>query len=148
VSGLPPHLRPPKNKIKQLDAFRRSLEIDDDEVFMMLIGSTKWAAIKAQEETRDQLRRDLPHYSDEELWRAVIVCRLGAKLNLAATNLSLGIDSDDSEALSEKMESMDEIMKGVTSWDDVINYVLQMDKESFSRDPMGVKAELDRMLAD
>lgn len=39
-------------------------------------------------------------------------------------------------------------MKDVTSWDDVINYVLQMDKESFSRDPMGVKAELDRMLVD
>lgn len=66
--ALPPHLRPPKSKMKQLDAFRRSLEVDDDEVFMVLIGGTKWAVIKAQELTRDQLRHDLPHYSEKELW--------------------------------------------------------------------------------
>ena len=45
---LPPHLRPPKSKIKPLDAFRRTLEVDDDEVFMVLIGGTKWAVIQAR----------------------------------------------------------------------------------------------------
>ena len=44
------------------------MEVDDDEVFMVLIGGTKWAVIKAQELTRDQLRHDLPHYSEKELW--------------------------------------------------------------------------------
>jgi hypothetical protein len=47
--ALPPHLRPPKNKLKRLDEFRRSLEVDDDDVFMVMIGGTKWAVIKAQE---------------------------------------------------------------------------------------------------
>jgi hypothetical protein len=144
--ALPPHLRPPKTKTKQLDAFRRSLEVDDDEVFMVLIGGTKWAVIKAQELTRDQIQHDLPHYSDKKLWRAVIVCRLGAKLNLEVTNLGLGVGSDGSEALMEKMESMDAIMDSINSWDDVINYVLEMDKASLSYDPMGVKAELNRIL--
>lgn len=115
---------------------------------MVLIGGTKWAVIKAQELTRDQLRHDLPHYSEKELWSAVIVCRLGAKLNLEVTNLSLGVGGDGSEAVMEKMESMDEIMKGINSWDDVINYVLEMDKDSLSRDPMGVKRELTRILMD
>lgn len=95
-----------------------------------------------------QLRRDFPDYSEKELWRAVIVCRLGAKLNLEVTNLSLGIGSDGSQAVMERMESMDEIMKGIDSWDDVINYVLEMDKESLGRDPMGVKAELNRIIMD
>jgi hypothetical protein len=36
--ALPPHLRPPKSKVKRLDEFRRSLEVDDDDVFMVLIG--------------------------------------------------------------------------------------------------------------
>lgn len=115
---------------------------------MVLIGGTKWAVIKAQELTLDQLRRDFPNHSDKELWRGVIVCRLGAKLNLEATNLSLGIGSDSSEAVIEKMESMDEIMNDINSWDDVVNYVLEMDKESLSHDPMGVKAELNGMLMD
>ncbi|HMG75878.1 MAG TPA: hypothetical protein VK582_20425 [Pyrinomonadaceae bacterium] len=144
--ALPPHLRPPKSKVKRLDEFRRSLEVDDDDVFMVLIGGTKWAVIKAQETTRDQLRRDLPHYSEEELWRAVIFTRLGAKMNLELTNLNLGIDNDESDAIMEKMESIDEIMKEINSWDDVINCVLDMDKESLDRDPMGVKGELNRIL--
>ena len=146
--ALPPHLRPPKNKVKRLDEFRRSLEVDDDDVFMVLIGGTKWAVIKAQETTRDQLRRDLPHYSEEELWRAVIFTRLGAKMNLELTNLSLGIDTDKSAAVMEKMESMDEVMNGINSWNGVVDYVIEMDKETLDRDPMGVKAELNRILMD
>jgi hypothetical protein len=146
--ALPPHLRPPKSKIKQLDAFRRSLEVDDDDVFMVLIGGSEWAVIKAQELTRDQLQHDLPHYSEKELWRAVIVCRLGAKLNLEATNLSFGIESDGSEAVMERMESMDEVMKEINSWDDVVNYILEMDKSSLRHDPMGVKAKLNKILTD
>jgi hypothetical protein len=144
--ALPPHLRPPKNKLKRLDEFRRRLEVDDDHVFMVMIGGTRWAVIKAQEFTRDQLRHDFPHYSEQELWRAVIVTRLGAKMNLEMTNLSLGIDSKRSEALMEKMESMDEVMKLINSWNDVVDYVIEMDKESLDHDPMGVKAELDRIL--
>jgi hypothetical protein len=144
--ALPPHLRPPKSKIKELEAFRRTLAVDDDDVFMVMLGGTKWAVIKAQELSRDQIRHDLPYYSEEELWRAVILTRLGAKLNLAATNLSLGIDSNESEAIIERMESMDEIMKGINCWDDVIKYVIEMDKETLNYDPMGVKGELHRIL--
>jgi len=43
----------------------------------------------------------------------------------------------------EKMESMDEVMNGINSWNDVVDYVIEMDKESLDRDPMGVKAELN-----
>jgi hypothetical protein len=96
--------------------------------------------------TRDQLRRDLPHYSEEDLWRAVIFTRLGTKLNLELTNLNLGVDNGESDAVMEKMESIDEIMKGINSWTDVINYVLELDKEVLDRDPMGVKSELNRIL--
>jgi len=69
-------------------------------------------------------------------------------MTLELTNLSLGIDSDASEAVMEKMESMDEIMKGINSWNDVVDYVIDMDKESLDRDPMGVKGELNRILMD
>ena len=48
----------------------------------------------------------------------------------------------------EHLESIDEIMKGINSWTDVINYVLELDKETLDRDPMGVKAELNRILMD
>lgn len=67
-------------------------------------------------------------------------------MNLELTNLNLGIDTDESDAIMEKMESIDEIMKEINSWDDVINCVLDMDKESLDRDPMGVKGELNRIL--
>jgi len=67
-------------------------------------------------------------------------------MNLELTNLNLGIDNDESDAIMEKMESIDEIMKEINSWDDVINCVLDMDKESLDRDPMGVKGELNRIL--
>jgi hypothetical protein len=43
-------------------------------------------------------------------------------MNLEITNLSLGIDSKRSEAVMEKMESMDEVMKGINSWNDVVDY--------------------------
>lgn len=46
----------------------------------------------------------------------------------------------------EKMESMEVIMKNINSWQDVINYVLEIDKESLGHDPMGVKAELNRII--
>lgn len=69
-------------------------------------------------------------------------------MNLELTNLSLGIDNDVSEAVMEKMESMGEIMKGISSWNDVIDYVIDMDKDSLDRDPMGVKTELNRILMD
>jgi hypothetical protein len=52
------------------------------------------------------------------------------------------------EDLLERMDSMDEIMAGINSWDDVINYILEMDKKSFENDPMGVKGELNRILMD
>lgn len=146
-SSLVPGLTcPPKSKIKQLDAFRRGLEVADDEVFMVMIGSTTWAVIKTQELTRNQLRHDFPDYSENQIWRAVIVCRLGAKLNLELTNLSLGVGVDGSEVVKEKMESMDEIMMSINSWADVVNYVLEMEKDWFGRDPMGAKVELDRIL--
>ncbi|HSP62864.1 MAG TPA: hypothetical protein VLQ90_07785 [Pyrinomonadaceae bacterium] len=121
----------------------------DHEVLAMMICCTKWAAVKAQEFARDQLRRDLPQYSERELWRAVIVTRLGAKLQLEMTKMNFEIEMDSvTEDLSERMESMDEIMAGINSWDDVVNYVLEMDKESFENDPMGVKGELNRILMD
>jgi hypothetical protein len=86
--ALPPHLRPPQGKIKQLETLRKSLEVPDHEVLAMMIGCTKWAAVKAQELARDQLRRNLPQYSERELGRAVIVTRLGAKLQLEMTKMN------------------------------------------------------------
>lgn len=74
--------------------------------------------------------------------------KAGAKMNLELTNLSLGIDTDKSDAVMEKMESMDEVMNGIKSWNDVVDYVIEMDKESLDRDPIGVKAELNRILMD
>lgn len=113
----------------------------------MMSGCSKWAVIKSQELSRDDLRKDLPHYSERELWRAVIVARLGAKIQLETDKMFMGIDDDGStETWFEKMESMDKVMAGIKSWDDVINYILELDKESFEGDPMGVKEELDRIL--
>ncbi len=43
---------------------------------------------------------------------------------------------------------MDEIMRGINFWDDVINYVVEMDKDSLSYDPKGVKGKLNRILMD
>src|ERR1044071_8478038 len=109
----------------------------------MMIGCSKWAAIKTQEFTRDQWRKDLPLYSERELWRAVIVARLDAKAQLETNKMFMGIDADEvTEALFEKMDSTDGVMAGIDSFDGVINYILEMDKKAFENDPRGVELEL------
>lgn len=99
---------------------------------MVLIGGTKWAVIKAQELTRDQIQHDLPHYSDKEVWRAVIVCRLGAKLNLEVTNLGLGVLSIFLSPSSRVPENLSR--SGILGLDSHSSYIVR----SFSARVTGV----------
>lgn len=136
--ALPSHLRPPKNKIRELDDLRRRLEVDH-QIFMVLVGGTKWATIRALEISRDQLRHDLPHYSEAETWRAVILTRMGSKLSIVQ-------NIRDQERLERKMEDMDQIMNSIHSWNEVVNYCVEMDKDSLDNDPMGVKREISEII--
>ena len=138
-TALPPHLRPPKNKVRELENYRKSLGLDD-QVFFVMVGGTKWATIKAITASRDQLRHDLPEYSETDLWKAVITIRLSTRLSLASQT------SAEEERLQKRMETLDETVSNMRSWDEVVDHCLELDKSSLQNDPAGIKHQITEII--
>jgi hypothetical protein len=51
------------------------------------------------------------------------------------------------DELLRMMESMDETIKGINSWDDVITFVLSLEQSLLANDPTGIKSDIDKALA-
>jgi len=139
--SLPDHLKPFPEKVERLESLRKTLNMSD-QLFIMGIANSRWAVIKAQEAMLEIFRRELPDRPEKELWRRVIFSRFEIKLKSPASwDLS-------TEELLKEMESMDQIMTNIHSWEDTLEFILQMDKDAFSFDPSGIQDEINKILSE
>jgi hypothetical protein len=118
---LPVHIRPPDEKLEQLESLRKKFQMRDDS-FLIAVASTPWAVIRAQEATLESLRQQFPDAEERKLWSAVILARLEIKLKSPTPW------DPPPEELRRKMESIEEIMQTMSSWNDVLRYILSMDR--------------------
>jgi hypothetical protein len=136
---LPAHIRPPKNTIEHLEAVRKQYQMKDDS-FLVAIASSPWAVMRAQEATLESLREQFPDAEEEKLWSAVILARLEIKLKSPAAW------DPPAEELRSKMESIEETMSGIHSWNDVVNHILEMDRAQMAPDPSTPQFMINQLL--
>lgn len=137
---LPPHLKVPSEKIDDLELLRKELDLPH-EWFMRGIIVSPWAVIKNQEAVLEQNRRAAPNATEKELWRLVILSRLHAIL------ANSGPFDPSREKMLQRVENLDDVANEIHSWDDVIKYVFELDKEAgMEAEGSVVQEEINRVL--
>ena len=122
---LPDHLKPPTDRIEKLENLRVHFDLLHND-FCMEIGTSKWAVIRTQEYTLNKLRGQFPHYSEKELLKELLLSRFRAKI------MSPTFGDPPPEELLEKTENIDKIMENINTFQDLTNYILEMDKTIFN----------------
>lgn len=136
---LPAHLRPPEEKIELLEELRHTLAMRDD-AFLVALVSTPWAVVRALEVRLESLRGQFPDADERRLWTALLYARLEMKLHAPAP-----WDPPQDE-LRTRMESIGDIMRSITSWDQVVAYILDLDREGIRAEPGSPQAHIHSLL--
>jgi hypothetical protein len=139
-SVLPVHIRPGEEKIDQLEQLRVSLQMRD-ELFMVALASSPWAVVRSQEATLQSLQQQIPDADERKLWSAVVLARLEIKLNSPAPW------DPPPEEIRRRMDNIQEIMKDFGTWNDVVSYVLEMDRTGTTADPASPQFQINALLS-
>jgi hypothetical protein len=137
---LPEHIRPPEEKLEDLETLRLTLHMRDDG-FLAAIATTPWAIVRSQEAVLETLRRQFPEANDRRLWTAVLIARLEIKLNSPAPW------DPPEEELRRRIETIAEIVQPMTTWPEGLAYILEMDKEGINPDPTGPHMQIEKILS-
>lgn len=137
---LPHHMRPDGNKIKKLEALRKSLDLPHD-IFFMRIGGSRWAVIKAQEATLEQAKKAMPNATDKELWWSILLSRFEVELNFPSPW------SPPPDKILNRMENIDTIIAHINSFEELVDYVVGMEEADLF-DPSGIQNEIDQVLLE
>jgi hypothetical protein len=138
---LPIHIRPSEMRIEKLEELRVAMRMRD-ELFMVALASSPWAVIRAQEAALESLRQQIPEADERKLWTAVLLARLEIKLNSPAPW------DPAPEEIRRRMDNIQEIMRGMTSWEDVLRYILEMDRNSAATDPASPQYRINQVLEE
>ncbi len=87
-----------------------------------------------------QYCQQIPDADERKLWSAVLLARLEIKLKSPAP-----WDPPPDE-LRRRMDNIQESMRGVTSWDDVLKYILDMDRNGTATDPATPQYQINALL--
>ena len=136
---LPVHIRPAADKVAKLEELRTSLQMRD-ELFMIALASSPWAVVRAQEAMLESIRQQIPDADERKLWTAVVLARLEIKLKSPAPW------DPPPEEIQRRMENVQEIMRNISSWNDVIRYVLDMDRTGTASDPASPQFQINQLL--
>jgi hypothetical protein len=136
---LPVHIRPDQDRVEQLEGLRVSLKMRD-ELFMVALASSPWAVVRSQEATLQSLQQQIPDADERKLWTAVLLARLEIKLNSPAP-----WDPPPDE-IRRRMENIQEIMHNFSSWEDVLRYILEMDRAGTAGDPASPQYQINALL--
>ncbi|MBP1657575.1 MAG: hypothetical protein H6Q31_2176 [Bacteroidetes bacterium] len=136
---LPAHLRPPEEKIELLEELRIMLAMRD-EAFLVALASTPWAVVRSLEVRLDSLRGQFPDADERRLWTALLFARLEMKLHAPASW------DPPEEELRRRMETIGDIMRSITSWDQMVAYILDMDREGIRTEPGSPQAQIHSLL--
>ena len=136
---LPYHLKPKGNKVEKLEALRIRLDFSH-RLFMTGIANSRWAVIKAQEATLKRLKINMPNATDKELWKGVLFTRLEVKLKTPSPY------DPPADIILHKMEAIDNIIAGINSFAELIDYILQMEAKNLDDSDI-IQRQIDEMLA-
>lgn len=136
---LPAHLRPPEEKKEPLEELRITLAMRDD-AFLVALASTPWAVVRSLEVRLESLRGQFPDADERRLWTALLFARLEMKLHAPAA-----WDPPPDE-LRRRMETIGDIMRSITSWDQMVAYILDMDREGIRTEPGSPQAQIHCLL--
>lgn len=136
---LPVHIRPDERKVANLEELRVSLKMRD-ELFMIALASSPWAVIRAQEATRDSLQQQIPDADERKLWTAVVLARLEVKL------MSPAPWDPPPDEIRRRMENIQDVMRGMVTWEDVLRYILDMDRTGTAADPASPQFQINALL--
>ena len=137
---LPEHIRPPEEKLEELETLRLTLHMREDG-FLAAIATTPWAIVRSQEAILESMRQQFPEADDRRLWTAVLIARFEMKLGSPAPW------DPPEEDLRRRMETVTDIVSPMGSWQEVLAYILEMDKEGINLDPMGPHMLIEKILA-
>lgn len=140
-SVLPVHIRPHEQRIEKLEQLRVDLKMRD-ELFMVALASSPWAVIQAQEAALESLRQQIPDADERKLWSAVMLARLEIKLKSPAPW------DPAPEEIRRRMDNIQEIMRGMTAWEDVLRYILDMDHNGAATDPASPQYQINQLLEE
>jgi hypothetical protein len=137
--GLPIHIRPDEQKVAKLEELRASLNMRH-ELFMVALASSPWAVIRAQEAIRECLQEQIPDAEERKIWSAIILARLEVKL------MSPAPWDPPAEEIRRRMDNIQELLRGIESWDDVLRYILEMDRPGTAADPASPQFQINTLL--
>jgi hypothetical protein len=135
---LPYHLKPEDAKIQAFESLRIKLDFSHD-LFMAGIVNSPWAFIRAQEATLENLKKNMPNATEKELWRGVLITRLGMKVGIQ------GVLDSSPQFMPPDIEAIDKIMANINSFDELISHMLSVEKENLmDSDP--IQRQIDKLL--
>ena len=140
-SVLPEHIRPDPEKVKKLEELRVMLSMRD-ESFLVALASSPWAVKHSQEATLRNLQLQIPDADERKLWTAVVLARYEIKLGSPSSW------DPPPEELRRRMDSIAEIVQDFTSWDDVVHYILELDREGPAANPASPEARINALLME
>ena len=144
---LPNSVKPiDKKTIEKVEIFRNKYPEFTHERMFMAIMVSPWAVKRIQKYTLELIRIHLPTASNRELWTRVLLARLDTKLHSLPETDPFAKPLSKEEILS-RMENIDKIVSNFKTFDDVVDYIIEMDEEENRfYDPTGMQSELDNLL--
>ncbi len=124
----------------KLEELRASLQMRD-ELFMMSLASSPWAVVRSQEAILESLRQQIPDADERKLWTAVLLSRLEIKLKSPAP-----WDPPPDE-IRRRMDNIQDVMRSVNSWEEVLHYILSMDRAGTASDPASPQYQINQLLS-
>ena len=112
-----------------------------DELFMVSLASSPWAVVRSQEATLESLRQQIPDADERKLWTAVLLSRLEIKLKSPAP-----WDPPPDE-IRRRMDNILDVMHTVNSWEEVLEYILGMDRVGTASDPASPQYQINQLLS-
>lgn len=150
-SMLPNTVKPLTNEqIRAVEAFRKSINGNNQTTFLGIMISP-WTVAKIQRHHLAEFKKSAkPGVTERELWKTVLLNRLATKALWAGEhNTDPNAKPLTKEQVMSRAEKIEETVAGFKTFDDVIKYILEMDKlENRFYDPSGLSAELNRILED
>src|SRR5208337_1457863 len=141
------HLKP-KNEmvIESIERLRKKYELSHENISKLII-LTPWTVKVVQEDCLRQGRILMPHASEKELWKGVLLSNLNTKL--ASLNVPTGYLEHplSEEEILSLIKNIDTICVDFKSFSDVIEFIISIErKEGTFSDPSGILDEVNFLL--
>jgi hypothetical protein len=87
----------------------------------------------------ENLKKNMPNATEKELWRGVLITRLGMKVGIQ------GVLDSSPQFMPPDIEAIDKIMANINSFDELISHMLSVEKENLmDSDP--IQRQIDKLL--